>query len=143
MRQRVDIDDLVEVFHNRHEKLHGSREPGSFVEFINWRVKAVGLTIRPEFKPPHGRANQSLSEAISGKREAFFKNRGNVDTIVYQGRNLEPWYRINGPAIIEEAETTIMVFPGTDLVVTPYLNYRIRFEDTFRFDGNLEHRQLA
>jgi N-methylhydantoinase A len=44
-------------------------------------------------------------------RKAHF-NGAEVDTPVYQRRELAQDQAINGPAIIEERETTIVILPG-------------------------------
>jgi len=44
---------------------------------------------------------------------------------VYAGHRLFPGAVIHGPAIIEEATTTIVVYPGTTATVTKKGNYLV------------------
>jgi N-methylhydantoinase A len=48
-----------------------------------------------------------------------------VLTNVYEGGELQPQEAIEGPAIIEEPTTTIVVPPGSRLVVHEYGDYEL------------------
>ena len=48
-----------------------------------------------------------------GRRPAYFGGGARLDTPIYLGRNLRPGAVIEGPAIVEEPTTTIVVDPGT------------------------------
>jgi N-methylhydantoinase A len=52
-----------------------------------------------------------VSGALRSRRPAFFDGRF-VDTPVYEGDSLGCGHRIEGPAIVEERFTTLVVYPG-------------------------------
>jgi N-methylhydantoinase A/oxoprolinase/acetone carboxylase beta subunit len=56
-------------------------------------------------------SNQSGS-ALKGSRRAYFHERGFVKTPVYDRYALDPGFRIEGPAIIEERESTAIIGVG-------------------------------
>lgn len=124
---KADVAQLINDFHETHERTRGSREEGQFIECSTWRVKAVGKTKDLEFRQVEaGRATPSDS-AIIGKRMAYFKELGGmVETPVYNGDNLKAGNRINSPAIMEEMATTMVVFPGSEVTVSNLGNYRVR-----------------
>jgi N-methylhydantoinase A len=118
-----ELSQLVTDFHEVHDRVYGVKETGQYIECICWKVRATGLMPKPEMKelPTVGKDN---SPALVGKRKAYFRNLGGmVDTPVYRGNQLPAGMRINGPAIIEEPITTVVVLPGSKVSVTRWGNY--------------------
>jgi N-methylhydantoinase A len=128
-----DVAALVEDFHRIHERMRGSREPGQKLALSNWRLKAVGRTIKPEFVPAEAGHETPSEEAILSRRKAFFKDLGGlVETPAYGGDMLKPGSVIESPAIIEEMATTIVIFPGSRAVVSKHGHYLIEVSRTER-----------
>ena len=46
-----------------------------------------------------------------------------VDTEIYFGEALKPGARIEGPAIVEEATSTLVIYPGMNVQVTASGHY--------------------
>ena len=64
------------------------------------------------------------SGALKRKRQAYFEQLGGfVETPCYDGELLKPGNVIKAPAIIEEKRTTVVVPPGSEIMVDPYDNY--------------------
>ncbi len=99
---------LAESFHQTHERVHAVRDEGSPVEFVNWKGR---ISIRP-FSPPRAPDPTSATQAPKPDetRSCFFGD-DRVETPVYRGDNLTTGDSIEGPAIIQEATTTIVVYP--------------------------------
>jgi len=128
-----DVDALVEDFHQIHERMRGSREQGQKLALSNWRLKAVGRTIKPGFRPAEAGGQEPSEKAILSRRQAFFKELGGlVETPAYDGDKLRPGNVIEPPAIIEEMATTIVVFPGSRVVVSENGHYLIEVSRTER-----------
>lgn len=126
-----DLNNLVNDFHENHEKLRGSKEIGNLIECIHWRVKAIGKTRHIDFSLVKIKDKPILKNKSSGKRKAFFKELGGlVECEVHQGDRLNPGDKIPAPAIIEEIETTIVVFPGSEVAVSNYGNYTVEIQNT-------------
>jgi N-methylhydantoinase A len=63
-------------------------------------------------------AGSSGGDAIKKRRPAYFaETAGYVDTPVYDRYRLTPGTRLDGPAIIEERESTTVIGPGAHVVV--------------------------
>jgi N-methylhydantoinase A len=62
---------------------------------------------------------------MRGKRTVDFDTHGVHTTAIYERNRLEPGMEIDGPAIVEEPATTIVVFPGQQAKVDDYGNLRI------------------
>ncbi|HEY8494584.1 MAG TPA: hydantoinase/oxoprolinase family protein [Myxococcota bacterium] len=100
----------VERFHARHEALHGYALRDEEPILRSARLEAVGRTPKPAFAPPPP-ARGPARAAIRARRPAWFGGRF-VDTPVYDGERLSPGHALDGPAIIEERFTTIVLQPG-------------------------------
>ena len=102
------IAAAVALFHERHDTLYGHSNTAAPVEFVNLRTIHVH---RPEERenPP----TQVLSAAPPNPvahRDAYFDG-GFVKTPVYDRRQLSVGQEITGPAIIEQADTTVIIHP--------------------------------
>lgn len=116
---RADTDALVRNFHELHERIFAVRDPGSPVEVISWKVRLVISLPKPD--PETARAG--LSGREHAVRKCFFGARNSVDTPVYKAQALGRGVRIEGPAIIEEPTTTLVIYPETSAVVSPAGHY--------------------
>jgi N-methylhydantoinase A len=116
-----NFSQLQESFDARHRKLYGYNLPGQPVEALHWRLTAIGRTERPQF----GRAGSKGGGAVSkGRRDVIFDGR-KIATDVYEGSQLNARAAIEGPAIIEEPTTTVVVPPGCRLAVNEYGDYEL------------------
>jgi N-methylhydantoinase A len=120
-----DVNHLEQDFHQAHDRVFGISEPGQSIECIYFQAKAVGRIPKPKLiKKSDVDADSSRAKKV--KRKAYFKNLGGmVETQVYDGQKLKPGNEIAGPAIIEEPTTTVVVFPGSNVRVTPLGSYLI------------------
>ena len=123
---RADLQRTTDRFHDLHEELHAYavRDEEPVIRAV--RVRAVGRTPSP-VPAPAPRAAASLASALAGRRPALFHGRF-VDTPVYDGERLGVGHRLEGPAIIEERFTTIVLYPGHRAELDPAGNYRIEIE---------------
>jgi N-methylhydantoinase A len=56
------------------------------------------------------------------RRKVWFSAKHADDTPVYDRATLKPGDKIEGPAVIEQLDSTTLLFPGDRAVVDPYLN---------------------
>jgi N-methylhydantoinase A len=107
------LSRIVEDFHQTHEKRYGYRDKTSYQEYTDWRVEARGMTkgVSLPIQSRHSATNPAAAEV--GTQKAYFKEMGGFNEIpIYDGNNLRHGMVIEGPAMIVEATTTIMVIPG-------------------------------
>ncbi|UOZ07511.1 hydantoinase/oxoprolinase family protein [Amycolatopsis sp. WQ 127309] len=108
-------DTLIDEFTRTYRALYRRSGPDVGVEVLNWRVVSSGpapdVTLRLA-------SAESAGDAHKGSRKAYFPSAGGfVDTIVFDRYRLEPGDRVDGPAIVEERESTVVVPPGACCVV--------------------------
>ena len=104
------IGEIIRRFHERHEQLYTYSEPNSTVEVVNLESALYGLVEKPA--PPRLGSGGDPDAAIKGTRGAIFSLDGvRRDVPIYDGALLGAGDAIEGPAIIEETTTTIVVEP--------------------------------
>ena len=108
-------------FHQAHERQYGYSRPDAQLEIVNVRVRGTGLIEPPplEAKLPSG----SLPELLDYRRV----NLGPVEKSVpfYNGENLRPGGRFDGPGVILRADTTIFVGPSDRYSIDEHQNILI------------------
>jgi N-methylhydantoinase A len=116
--------DLAERFHDQHETERGFcfRNQQPVVRGI--RVVARGKTPKPDHLAEAGTV-VDLDAARKGHRPAYFGD-GFVDTPVYDGLALAPGVDIDGPALIEEPFTVVVVPPGARCTLDQLGNFELR-----------------
>ena len=112
---RIDesrLDEIAEAFHQRHEALYTYCERDNTPELVNLEVTVYGRT--PEAPAPEPFGGDPLpAPPPASQRHAFFEEHGEYrSTLVFRGTDLVPGHRVDGPAIVEEPTTTIVVPPG-------------------------------
>jgi N-methylhydantoinase A len=109
------------AFEEIYRALYGRKGPDVPLEVINWRVVASGPQPAMNFKLARDPANHP--DTRKGSRSAYFPEHGRyVDTAVYNRYALTPGMKFNGPAIVEERESTLIVGVGGHARVDERLN---------------------
>ncbi|MBV9279695.1 MAG: hydantoinase/oxoprolinase family protein, partial [Chloroflexi bacterium] len=112
---------MVEAFHRRHDTLYGYSMQGAPVELINLRVSATGRTEKPQFERS-GFGGQDPSAALRAQRQVSFD--GAFQSVpVYDGLRLVNGNLVQGPAIVDQPTTTIVVPADFDLMCDEFNNY--------------------
>lgn len=122
---REKIAAVLDDFHKRHEELYTYCEPYNPVELVNIESTMVGNVEKPEFEQVEKRG-RTAADALLEYRPALFGGEGHwTDTPVYAGPELDVGVAIQGPAVVEEPTTNIVVRPGWQLVLEPNNCYRL------------------
>ncbi len=125
---QLNLNTALGEFHEQHEQLYSFKRPDQASEVLNLRLDLIG---RRETSSLRGEAfgAEDPAEALRGERDAYFPSReGFVSTPVYDGEKLTPGHLVVGPAIIEEPDTTIVVYPDQEAMVDQYRNYVIEIQ---------------
>jgi N-methylhydantoinase A len=117
----TDLESIRSAFDAQHDRLFGYASPEAPVELLAVRATALGTTTK---LPPHqldGGGSRDAARALIGTRSAWSPGtRSMQDTPVYDGLMLAAGASLRGPAIVELANTTIVVLDGFRLTVDPY-----------------------
>lgn len=109
-----------EAFHAAHQRLYSHCDRDSPVQIVNLRVSAVGRTdrVRPR-EIAAGSANPRRAQ--KGERRVHFQETGRyVASSIYERDLLLAGNRIAGPAVVEQADSTIIIPPSYEARVDPY-----------------------
>jgi N-methylhydantoinase A len=122
----ADVDDAVVRFHAEHERAYNYRRDGAPVEIYRLSVRAVGVTPKPELARHDSNGGAASAR---GSRAVHFGSGGDVvETPLYMRAELPPGARIEGPAIIEQLDSTTVVPPGWRAEVDEWLNIRMHLQ---------------
>ncbi|HEY6330779.1 MAG TPA: hydantoinase/oxoprolinase family protein [Blastocatellia bacterium] len=116
------LSEIARDFHNRHEMVHGYKLEEREVEIANLRLMAIGRSPRLKLSANALQGSDATS-ALKGSRTAFFGlHAGFIDVPVYDGTRLHAGNEVEGPAIIDQPNTTIVVHSGHTARVDKYQN---------------------
>ncbi|MDF2680577.1 MAG: N-methylhydantoinase [Brevibacillus sp.] len=113
--------EIVERFHQLHEKTYTFRLEQAGTEIVSLHLTAFGKVNKPALKKLE-KTNIPASEAIFETRQVYFEEKGWVNTHVYDRRKLSTGATFAGPAIIEERSSSTVMHPGQTLTVDDYGN---------------------
>jgi N-methylhydantoinase A len=102
---------IIDAFHDLHERLYGRRDPAGIVQFVTLMVTAVGNTHAFEYESLAA-GNGSADGARKATRRVFFRDVGVVQCPSYDRAHLRAGDTLAGPALIEAKDSTTVVPPG-------------------------------
>jgi len=113
------LGELVATFHAEHRRLYTYDLPNAPIELVTLRVTAIGtlpkrasLAEAGSLSPMGGEGRVRGSVTASTNRQVYFRGRGFIDTPIYSRDALAPGMSFDGPAIIEQSDSTPLVAPG-------------------------------
>ncbi|MBT53365.1 MAG: methylhydantoinase [Mameliella sp.] len=115
------LNAIRKAFTAAYQARYASVRPGERMEAISFRVLCSGPT--PEISLA-GASEGADTPVLKGHRKAWFDD-GEVELAVYDRYALADGMVIDGPAVIEERESTTLVPPGDRVEVDSALNLRL------------------
>jgi N-methylhydantoinase A len=117
------LDDLYTHFHAEHRRLYGYDIPDEVIEFVNFKVAAVGPTENPSVRELQADGHAEPK----GTRDVYFRQQGGWnETPVYERSTLPAGTALEGPAIVEEPMATTLLHPAQALEVDRFGNLVLR-----------------
>lgn len=99
--------DFVKRFHNAHKKMYGYMKPGSDVEVVTLRVRAVARKTRldlPLLEKGKSPVRPAKKKIVLGGREKAVN--------AFERAEFYPGFKFKGPALVFEDTSTLLVMPG-------------------------------
>lgn len=117
------LSEMYDRLHNSHQVLYGYCMKDEIIEFVNFRVTAVGKIQKSVIRsmPPTGKK----VEPKEFRPVYFRETNGFTKTPIYERRDLAARTEVIGPAVIEEANSTTVLPPEQILTVDKYGNLLI------------------
>ncbi|MDP6778421.1 MAG: hydantoinase/oxoprolinase family protein [Candidatus Latescibacteria bacterium] len=117
---RKSLADIERKFHALHRRSYGFDNRDEATELVNLRITATGLLPKPKLRREK-EGDRNPGRALKERRRVFLKGRHH-DVPIYDRNRLNPGARMRGPAIIEQRDSTILVFPRQRARIDRYRN---------------------
>src|SRR3989304_10622569 len=109
-------------FHDKHRTVIGYADEGYPTE-----IARLHLTGTAKVEPPSPRrieaGGESAAAAVKSRRPAFFGDAGGfVEVPIYDGDRVVAGNRLEGPCVVEETMTTLVIPPGPTVPVDAHGN---------------------
>ena len=123
-----DVGGISAGYREEYRRLYGREGPDVPLEAITWRVEVSAP--RPEIlQEERGGDPRTLDEARKGKREIYLPEKDGFAAVpVYDRYRLDPGAAFDGPAVVEERESTVIVGPDSRAEVDGSRNLIVRWE---------------
>jgi N-methylhydantoinase A len=119
------VDVLARTFDREHERVFAIAEPGQVIELTQCRARLVGRLDRSA--TIEWGAGTAAPEAVT-RQPAYFRGLGRVDAPVHPGSSISRGAIVEGPALIVEPTTTLVVYPGSSAQIGPNGTYAVTIE---------------
>jgi N-methylhydantoinase A len=101
------ISKSIKEFHTKHREVYGYSSEDEPVEVVNAKLRAIGVLDKPELTE---RAKYSINRQHE-RRKVFYETLNDwLETDVYPRTQVDD--ENNGPAILEQYDSTTVVYPG-------------------------------
>ncbi len=102
-------EEVVAAFEADYRRIYGLTIPDVGVEAVTWRLSAYAAAppVEPQYSVPDRPGAPHATRPVR-----FARGAEPVETPVYRRPDLGRGQRIDGPAIVEERETTAVIRPG-------------------------------
>jgi len=108
---KEDLITISNSFHEQHKKRYGHANTDEPTELVATRLAAIGTTVKP--KLPRVPTGDDESIARKGERQVYFEDlKKFVPCVIYERSRLMAGVKVNGPAVIEETSSTIVLYPN-------------------------------
>lgn len=121
-------------FHSEHERSYGYCNRDAVVQFVSYRVSAIGLIDKPEVRQEPLQTDAKLPEPIEVRSVLFQHAKERVDTPVYHRADFVSGQIIPGPCIVEQMDTTLVVPEKWTIHVDGYKNLKLHYDEV-KIDG--------
>lgn len=122
-----NIGEIENLFHQAHKREYGYCNEGALVQIVNYRATALGK-VQTIKLVEHELEGEDSTAAIKEVRDVYFEEtQGYVETKIYDRDLLKAGNVLQGPAIIEQMDATIVVPPGHTAKADRYLNLMISY----------------
>ncbi len=125
VKSEEDVKAIYEEFEREYSEAYSPLAvyPEGGVDISTFILRSAYITPKIEIPRHPLKATKPPAEAYKGKREAFWEELGRFEpTDTYEQSLLEPGNKLEGPTIIEAADTNIVIPPGRVYTVNEYLS---------------------
>ena len=115
-----DLMDICNEYSMQHNSKYGYNMPNDSVEIVNLRLRVIGLISKPELKKERFAGKDAL-HALKEHRKIYMDGRY-LTIPIYDRKLLRCGNELDSPAIIDQADSTTVLFKGYSARVDEYRN---------------------
>ncbi|MEK7778333.1 MAG: hydantoinase/oxoprolinase family protein, partial [Chloroflexota bacterium] len=116
------LNTMRSRFDAQHERLFGHKAETQPVEVVSYRLVSTVAVPKPKIKT-YPKAGDSADKALKGQRQVYFgRDTGSIPCAIYDRERLQPGHKLNGPAIVDQMDSTTVIYPGQTAVIDAYRN---------------------
>ncbi len=124
--KQEDIQKITNNFHDLHEKIYTYAIRDSLCQFVALRLLAISEVEKVKALE-HKISKESPEIAKKGYRKLIMDDSESLCSVpIYNGDLLKAGMKIEGPAVVEEVATTILLIPNSILYVNKWSDYEIK-----------------
>ena len=116
----ASLDTIREAFFQSYDQLFDRTVRDVPIEAMSWRLAASAPV--PDIALNFGGQPVGQGEPLKGTRPVYFPETGFADCPVWDRYALAPGASFEGPAVVEERESTTVIGPGGKVTVDDYRN---------------------
>jgi N-methylhydantoinase A len=123
-----DANGLTDLYREEYKRLYGREGPDVPLETITWRLEVSSP--RPAIQlDGKGGGEGDPADARKGEREIYLpEEEGFLAVPVYDRYRLGPGAGFEGPAVVEERESTVVIGPGSRAEIDGARNLIVRWQ---------------
>ena len=117
------ISEGLAAFHRKHKDLYGYADEKYPLEIMGFGLTAIGK-LPPFTLKKIKTGSRDAGQALKGVRDAYFDESGGyTETRIYDGDKMLAGNILEGPCVVEERMTNVVIPPGYRMQVDEYGNY--------------------
>ena len=116
------ICELKRNFELAHRRRFGFASPDDPIELVTLRLEAIGTVSKAELRGAETVASGDAPSPIGARDVWMPEEQGRARCPVFDRRHLRFGHALEGPAIVEQMDTTTLILPGMRAAVDNLLN---------------------
>jgi len=121
-QRKVATDSVRKGFDATHKRFYGYDQPSKEMEIVTFRLRASMPGPKLDLAKHSSGDRRSALASIGRRRVAFEASETRIDCPVFDRSQLMPGEELDGPAIIEQMDTTTLLPPDFHAAVDPVGN---------------------
>lgn len=113
---------MVERFHQEHEHAYGYCNREMPVQMVNFRLSAIGVMEKPNLAAMELELEAPLPAPVEVRQVLFDREDSFLETKVYRRSELKAGVTVQGPAILEQMDSTCVIPPRWAAYTDAYHN---------------------
>lgn len=116
------LAETIAGFEAEHLRMYGFTADGEAINAVTFRAEAIGLVQKAQL-PERPLGDPDATGAVIGAREIWFpETKTFTDSPIYDREKMTPGMTFEGPGVVEQMDTTVLIPPGTSVRVDAFEN---------------------